>query len=319
MAMAKIVITGLTPGNCVQASTGGLLTTTSSPCGSGGGGIPTTPTGALVMINGSNGAASAVSDSGTAVTSTEPVYAGAQIGTPGWNIGSFTASGPSNIGAQSGSGTWAFLTTSSAGSPGFIFDASHDMTFATSTGNTGAGYNPLWVFGRTAGDFGMVSGSTLKWNSDTGFSRDSAGVVDVGNGTAGNASGAIKLANVTDSAITSTRIPKAGTGGLLSNSGITDQTTLITIGEPTIFSSTAPTLTSCTGGSVTGSANAFHVSGISSTTTCTATFPVSLGGFCTANAWGSGGTPYLVAPISSSASVVFGFAATVTDIQAVCF
>src|SRR5208282_3523201 len=34
----NVTVTGLTPGNCVQAGTGGLLTTTASACGSGGGG-----------------------------------------------------------------------------------------------------------------------------------------------------------------------------------------------------------------------------------------------------------------------------------------
>jgi hypothetical protein len=79
----------------------------------------------------------------TGVVNTGVLNAGTPIGTPGWNIGSYAASGPSNIGAQSGSGTWAFLTTNSSGSPGFIWDSSHTLTLATSTANTGAGFNPL--------------------------------------------------------------------------------------------------------------------------------------------------------------------------------
>ena len=35
---SSVTVTGLTAGNCVQAGTGGLLTTTAAPCGSGGGG-----------------------------------------------------------------------------------------------------------------------------------------------------------------------------------------------------------------------------------------------------------------------------------------
>ena len=37
IAATSITDSGLTPGNCVQASTGGLLITASAPCGSGGG------------------------------------------------------------------------------------------------------------------------------------------------------------------------------------------------------------------------------------------------------------------------------------------
>jgi hypothetical protein len=45
------------------------------------------------------------------------------------------------------------------------------------------------------------------WNGDTGISRDSAGVVDVGNGTAGNASGTLKATTGTFSgAVTGTTI-----------------------------------------------------------------------------------------------------------------
>lgn len=89
---------------------------------------------------------------------------GAIIGAPGWNIGSYAPSGPSNIGSQSGNDTWAFLTTSSAGAPGFIWDANHDMTFATSTQNSGVGYLPLLTLTHGTGDAiakGNVKGKTI--------------------------------------------------------------------------------------------------------------------------------------------------------------
>jgi len=47
------------------------------------------------------------------------------------------------------------------------------------------------------GDELLSSGKVVKWNADTGLSRDSAGVVDVGNGAQGNASGTLNAANVT--------------------------------------------------------------------------------------------------------------------------
>ena len=50
-----------------------------------GGGIPTTPSNALVKINGSNGAASAISDNGTTVTVSEPtIFSGSG---PAFTIG----------------------------------------------------------------------------------------------------------------------------------------------------------------------------------------------------------------------------------------
>lgn len=42
------------------------------------------------------------------------------------------------------------------------------------------------------GDTILSSGKVIKWNNDTGLSRDAAGVIDVGNGTAGDKSGTIQ-------------------------------------------------------------------------------------------------------------------------------
>lgn len=46
----------------------------------------------------------------------------------------------------------------------------------------------------SAGSIALTSGQTITWNSDTGLSRASAGVIDVGNGLAGNAAGTINAA-----------------------------------------------------------------------------------------------------------------------------
>ena len=45
-----------------------------------------------------------------------------------------------------------------------------------------------------AGVIQMATGKTLSWNSDTGISRDSAGVIDIGNGTQGDKSGTLNVA-----------------------------------------------------------------------------------------------------------------------------
>lgn len=47
------------------------------------------------------------------------------------------------------------------------------------------------------GDTILSSGKVIKWNNDTGISRDSAGVLDLGNGTQGNKSGSLNLATLT--------------------------------------------------------------------------------------------------------------------------
>lgn len=112
---------------------------------------------------------------------------------------------------QGGSGSsqnWGFLGL--LGSSG-AFGVCSNGSIATALPYGGSATCPS----TNAGDVTIPSGAAFNMNSDTGLSRDSAGVVDVGNGTAGDASGAIKAANVTDSALTSGHCVQAGTGGLL--------------------------------------------------------------------------------------------------------
>lgn len=67
ITVTSIIDTGLTPGNCLQASTGGLITTTSSPCGGGGGGSGTVTSVGLVGTANqiTVGGASPITTSGT--------------------------------------------------------------------------------------------------------------------------------------------------------------------------------------------------------------------------------------------------------------
>jgi hypothetical protein len=92
--------------------------------------------------------------------------------------------------------------------------------------DTRTGVTP-WITTDTT--FSMSNNVTVGWSNgsgdaahqpmDTGLSRDSAGVVDVGNGTAGNASGTLKAANLTASSLTSGNCVQASTGGLLTTTG----------------------------------------------------------------------------------------------------
>jgi len=54
------------------------------------------------------------------------------------------------------------------------------------------GQNNLGPQTTTVGSLAIPSTGVAAWNSDTGLSRDSAGVLDVGNGTAGDTSGTVK-------------------------------------------------------------------------------------------------------------------------------
>lgn len=66
------------------------------------------------------------------------------------------------------------------------------------------------------GDTLLSTGKVLKWNADTGLSRDAAGVLDVGNGTQGDITGGIKAASIAvggGTALTSTN--QTGTGKIV--------------------------------------------------------------------------------------------------------
>lgn len=109
-----------------------------------------------------------------------------------------TGTGFSLINSTSGAHTYQFFATGSGGSPGnfILFDAtSNRTTFAIFGGTVGGG-------GASTQAVKLSSTATLGWTStssnavgaiDSGFSRDSANVVDLGTG-AGDASGTLQLA-----------------------------------------------------------------------------------------------------------------------------
>jgi hypothetical protein len=121
-----------------------------------------------------------------------------------------------------------------------------------------------------AGAFTLSSGAAGQWNSaafalpalglqgwtaganatlalDTGLSRDSAGVVDVGNGSQGDSSGSIKLANLTISSVTASSDVCASAAKLLvtctsTGTGLNVQQTSPALITPTLGVATATSI-----------------------------------------------------------------------------
>jgi hypothetical protein len=64
-----------------------------------------------------------------------------------------------------------------------------------------ATFSPTYAIVTITGALNLASGQVLNWNSDLGLSRDSAGILDLGNGAQGDKSGTLKLSNVVTSTI----------------------------------------------------------------------------------------------------------------------
>jgi hypothetical protein len=131
-----------------------------------------------------------------------------------WAITNFQASGAANMGVQSGSGTWAFLTASSAGNPGFIWDSSHSFSLATSTATSGAGFNPLFVLQAS----GVFSFASLAGTGNRYLQADASGNV--------TATGAVTLSGTTSS---------IGGGALLVNACATGTATITGISSAMVI------------------------------------------------------------------------------------
>ena len=100
---------------------------------------------------------------------------------------------------SSGGGCFNFgAGGTSNGDDFFIYD-----THAGFLGSFGGGSSPYGAE-TSGGVWGWLPSSSVNASPDTGLSRDSAGVVDVGNGTAGDKSGSIHLANVTSTTYNTT-------------------------------------------------------------------------------------------------------------------
>jgi hypothetical protein len=220
---------GLTPGDCVQAGTGGLLTTTGSACGSGGGG-------GVTSINSTAGAFT-FTGSGVSCTTTTCTFSGgggSSVGTAGQiqmvgsTSGSFAASAVTDNGSTVASIEPVSITTASNG--GFT---------VTDTSST-SGFQTLATFlqpsAPTSNHVGFFLGTALS-NFNSGYVT----FLNAGTGSTSNAlsfglfgandlleinglgnailTGGFTAANLTDSALTSGNCVQASTGGLLTTTG----------------------------------------------------------------------------------------------------
>lgn len=131
-----------------------------------------------------------------------------------------------------------------------------------SNGDTGTGLIVLQtsptlitpVLGVAAGtSLALASAGFLSFNADTGISRASAGVLDVGNGSAGNASGTVNAAqyNIAGSQIAAANLSNGVTGtGAVALAGSPTFTGILT--TPTLIESATHTPSSSTDTGTTG-------------------------------------------------------------------
>jgi len=82
------------------------------------------------------------------------------------------------------------LAGTSSGILALAGSTSGSATF-TAPAVAGTSTNPITI----SNSLQLPSGTVYNWNADTGLSRDAAGIVDVGNGTAGNSSAFIRTGN----------------------------------------------------------------------------------------------------------------------------
>ena len=156
----------ITTGHCVSWASAYSIQDAGAACGSGGGSGITV--GTTTITSGTSGRIAynnagvygelATSGSGNVALVTSPVFV-----TP--TLGAATATSINGVTIPSATDTTALLGTA--------------QTFsALNTFSAGVK---------------IASGQVLNWNADTGLSRDSVGVIDVGNGTQGDKSGTVQL------------------------------------------------------------------------------------------------------------------------------
>lgn len=144
---------------------------------------PSTPNGILIDNNGILG---------DSTTITSPTIVGAVITSPTITTG--TLSQPTIQSPTVTNGSFSSATiTSSVITTGTISGSTIDSATIGNTTQASGAFTTLSATSTTSLNANVKLGAStvVAWNADTGLSRDSAGVIDVGNGTAGNRGGTI--------------------------------------------------------------------------------------------------------------------------------
>ncbi|MGO9270630.1 MAG: tail fiber domain-containing protein [Terriglobia bacterium] len=189
-----VTVTGLTAGNCLQAGTGGLLTTTASPCGSGGGGTITGVTAGTDLTGGGTSGVVTLNVDTTKVPQlgTPNTFAATQtVGSGDLSVSNGNLDLPGTTGAAAG-------VINLGGLP-FIQDCCFD-TFQgytnmfigvlagnfTTTGvyNTASGTNAL--YSNTSGSNNTASGTSALYSNTAGSYNTASGSGALGANTTGN-------------------------------------------------------------------------------------------------------------------------------------
>jgi hypothetical protein len=191
-------VTQIVAGTGVTISpTNGIGAVTVTASGGGGGVTGSGTTGYIPKFTGSTAVGNSSLDDGVTtagvLTTPEPITTnGGSV-----NIGTTVSGGNAGFSlTPNGADQWDVVATGSGAPPNTV-----------SVFNATANKTPLAIFSHGGvSSVGTYSAGVFGWNADasyasgtldTGFSRDSAGSIDVGNGTAGNSSGTIKAATGT--------------------------------------------------------------------------------------------------------------------------
>jgi len=191
----NLQVTGLTPGNCMQASTAGLVTAVGSACGT------------VTAVTGSGNISSSGGTTPNVTITNAPTFSGA-VTTSSNGLGAFTAT---NGGIRTLSSSNAGNTTvfgNYVGGTGGNFPIAFAYT-NTNTKNTAIG-------SASANSIAGISGTCLDIGQYAGTSLDTNLVTIDCSGNVGLAAGLFST-GVTDSGLTSGKCVQAGASGLLAN------------------------------------------------------------------------------------------------------
>ena len=180
-----VAVAGLTAGNCVQAGAGGFLTTTASPCGSGGGTITGVTAGTDLTGGGTSGNVTLNLDT----TKVATLAASSNAFTGSITASSFAGNGAGLTGVSASglaAGTYSNAYTFNNAANSFTGNGS-GLTGVSASGLAAGTYSNPYTFNNAANSFtaaSVTAGSVSASNGVTGTTSSSVGYAVYGNNTA---------------------------------------------------------------------------------------------------------------------------------------